>query len=338
MKKNLIYLTIAPIDRYYIWQCQLWLDSLEKRKEDNKAVVLLFVPKGRDIPKEWYELINLFPLTKFEFIYDKDGVTNLLSVYIPILRIYCAVKYWEKHPELQNEAIFYCDSDILFTEKFDISAYIDNDVNYVSDTNSYLNATYFDSKIKDVLPEKLEEFKKIDVLQHITSICKIDREMAERNNLHSGGAQYLLKTIDVSFWKKCFGDCLNIRVYLQKINKEYFASEEKGYQSWCADMVAVLYNLWYKNAETLVIPEMDFAWSTEPISVLEKKTIFHNAGITGEDTHPYPTFYKGKYHKGDCPFNDERLKIIINDEEAKKFCNHYYLKQLLNLKNKIIWH
>lgn len=338
MKKNLKFLTIMPIDRYYVWQCQLWIDNLQSLGYADRAIILLFVPKGRDVSKEWYELINLFPEATFEFIYGDNNITKLLSIYIPILRIYSAAIYWEKHPELQNDAIFYCDSDILFTKKFDVSAYIDNDVNYLSNTNSYINASYFDSKIKDVLPEKLEEYKKIDVLEIVTNICKINREIAEKNNQHSGGAQYLLKNINVSFWKKCFGDCLNIRVYLQQINKEYFSSEEEGFQSWCADMWAVLFNLWWKNAETLVIPEMDFAWSTEPIEVLQTKTIFHNAGITGENTHSYPTFYKGKYNKGECPFNDKTLQLTYNNEKTKKYCNHYYLTTLLNLKNKIIWH
>jgi hypothetical protein len=40
---------------------------------------------------------------------------------------------------------------------------LDDDVNYLSDTNSYINAKYFDSKVNQVLPEKLEEYKNRDV-------------------------------------------------------------------------------------------------------------------------------------------------------------------------------
>ena len=117
------------------------------------------------------------------------------------------------------------------------------------------------------------------------------REICEANNYHSGGAKYLLKNVDGDFWSKVMNDCILIRTYLQTVNREYFKDENSGYQSWCADMWAVLWNVWFREQETRVVPEMAFAWATDPISKLDTHTIFHNAGIVSETGNGYPAFY-----------------------------------------------
>jgi hypothetical protein len=235
---------------------------------------------------------------------------------------------------MSDKAIFYCDSDILFTEKFDIQQFVDDDVNYLSDANSYINAKYFDSKVKDVLPDKLEEYKTRDILAEITSVVGISREIAEAHNDHSGGAQYLIKNIDANFWKKMMTDTIVIRSYLQKVNREFFESESKGFQSWCADMWSLLWNLWLRDAETRVIPEMGFSWAPDPITKLDTHPILHNAGIVSTSMDGYNCFYKGKYHKGLDPSKDPHLDNVLNDEKSKTRCTWYYANKLKQLFNK----
>ena len=268
--------------------------------------------------------------------YYKDGgdVSQQLGTYIPVLRPFSLMKYFQEHPEMMTKAVFYCDCDILFTDKFNVDDYINDEICYLSDTNSYINASYFDSKIKDVLPEKLEEYKTRDVLAELTSLIGINREIAEANNLNSGGAQYFLKNVDATFWHKVMNDCIIIRKYLQHINKQFFASEEKGFQSWCADMWAVLWNLWLRDIETKNISEMDFSWASDPIEKVHKLGMFHNAGITKRDMDGYPAFYKGLYHTGKDPFRDTHMEIVLNDENSKKRGTHYYVTKLIELKNK----
>jgi hypothetical protein len=99
-------------------------------------------------------------------------------------------------------------------------------------------------------------------------------------------------------------------------------------------MWAVLWNLWNKEHETRVIKELDFAWATDPLSKLAKVAIFHNAGIVSDTANGYPAFYKGKYHQGADPFKDPHLNIVLENEESKKHCTHFYLKHLLELKEK----
>jgi hypothetical protein len=332
--KDLKFICAQPDDTYYTWQVHLWLESLRKLGHSDKAIVLVFTPKSRKKNDKWKQIVDLYPEAEFVFYNDEDSVSDLLGIYIPILRPYVLWRYFKDHPEMSAKAVFYCDSDILFTEKFDIQQFIDDEINYLSDANSYINATYFDSKVKDVLPTKLEEYKTRDILAEIASVVGISREIAEENNEHSGGAQYLLKNVDAHFWSKVMNDCILIRTYLQKVNREFFENESKGFQSWCADMWAVLWNLWLRNQQTKVIPELAFAWAPDPITKLDTHTILHNAGITGPFMGNVPYFYKGAYHLGKDPFNDPHLNVVFQHEESKKRCTHYYITELLALKEK----
>lgn len=332
--KELKFICAQPDDTYYTWQVHLWLESLRSIGHSDKAIVLVFTPNHREQNPKWKQIVELYPEAEFSFIKDVDNVSKLLGIYIPILRPYSLMKYFKEHPEMVGKAVFYCDSDIQFTEHFNIDEFIEDDVCYLSDTNSYINSKYFDSKVRDVLPEKLEEYKKRDILHETASLVGITREIAEANKDHSGGAQYLLKNIDAAFWDKVLSDCVNIRIHLTNVNKEFFANENKGFQGWCADMWAVLWNLWLRGQETKVVPELEFAWASDSIQKLERCTIYHNAGITGDNMGGYPAFYKGKYHTGTDPMKDPHLETVYNSEESKKYCTHYYVKKLIDLKNK----
>jgi len=332
--KDLKFLAVQPDDHYYVWQVHTWIESLKNIGKSGDAIVVVFTPDFREFNTKWKELQALYPEVEFFFVKDEDGISKLIRVYIPIIRPYSLMKYFQARPEMVQKAIFYCDCDIIFTEKFNVDQYVDDDVCYLSDTNSYINASYFDSKIKDVKPELLEEYKKMDVLSGACSLVGITRETCEKNNQHSGGAQYLLKNIGASFWEKVIGDCIMIRTYLSAINKDFFESESKGFQSWCSDMWAVLWNLWFRGQETKVIEEMNFSWATDPIERLEQNTLFHNAGIVSPHNGTYNCFYKGKYHNGGDPTKDPHLDAVLNDETSQKYCTWFYANKLKELKNK----
>lgn len=334
MERDVVYLTICPDDVYYTWQVNLWLESLKDLGLSHKAVVLVFTPNYREFNSKWHQVQDLYPEASFRYYRDEDNVSSLLGIYIPVLRPYTMWRFLKDNPAYSDKAIFYCDSDILFTKDFSIEKYVDDDVHYLSDTNSYINASYFDSKINDVLPDKLEEYKTRDILAEVSSIVGIDRAICEANNLHSGGAQYLLKRTDSAFWAKVMNDCILIRTYLQNVNRYFFESENKGFQSWCSDMWAVLWNLWLRDHKTLVVPEMAFAWSTDPIGKLDTCTILHNAGIVSEFGNGYPAFYKGKYHLGSNPMEDGHLEVVLNNTESQKYCTWYYTKKLKELNEK----
>lgn len=333
--KQLKFICAQPDDTYYTWQVHLWIESLRKIGHSDKAIVLIFIPSFRNKNEKWQKIIDLYPEAEFVFYKDEENsVSKLLGTYIPVLRPYCLMRYFDDNPNMHDHAVFYCDSDVVFTDNFNVDKFIDDDINYLSDTNSYINASYFDSKVNDVLPHKLEAYKEKDILEELAQKVGISREIAEQNNNNSGGAQYLLKNINSEYWSRVLTSCIIIRTYLQDVNKEFFENENKGYQSWCADMWAVLWNLWRNNAETKNIPELEFSWSSDPIEKLQRTGILHNAGIVDKHSMGYPAFYKGTYHTGKDPLEDSHLQVVLNDETTKKYCNHYYASQLIELKEK----
>jgi len=119
-----------------------------------------------------------------------------------------------------------------------------------------------------------------------------------------------------------------------EVNRRFFANENKGFQSWCADMWGVLYNLWARGVETKVVPEMDFAWASDPIEKIDKVGIFHNAGVVSDEFNGHPAFYKGKYHTGINPFKDPHMQKVLNDENTKKWCTWWYTDKLWKLYEK----
>jgi hypothetical protein len=297
--------------------------------------VLIFTPHYRERNEKWQQIVDLYPEAEFAFYKDEeDEVTKLLGIYISVLRPYTLMRYFQDHPEMKEKTLMYCDCDVVFTDKLNIDHYINDNINYLSDTNSYINASYFDSKERDVLPDKLEAYKERDILQEATSLCNVNRQLAEHYNMHSGGAQYLLKNIDADFWKHVMEDCISIRVFLMEVNREFFASENAGFQSWCADMWAVLWNLWRSGGITQVVPEMEFSWASDPIEKVGRLGIFHNAGMVGDTMGDIPTFYKGKYHTGTDPFTDSHLEYVYNNEKSKMLGTHFYVSRLLELKEK----
>lgn len=334
--RDLKFITIMPDDSYFTFQIHMWLESLKNIGMSDKAIVLIFTPKHREQAKaKFRSIMDYYPEVEWNWIKDENNeVTPKLGQYIPILRPWTALQYWKAHPEMKDKAIFYCDSDILFTENFNVNHLLDDDIIYCSDTNSYINASYFDSKVRDVLPEKLEEYKTIDVLDTAARMVGINRQICEKNNLHSGGTQYLFKNIDAEYWERVLDNILPVLKYLRSINKQYFASESKGFQSWTSDMWLVLWELWRRGQETKVVKELDFCWVHDPITKLEKMGIYHNAGATNEGTEDFPIFYKGKYHTGTNPFTDPHLDKMLNNETSMKHCTGYYVKKLDELRKK----
>lgn len=335
MSKELNYICCQPDDNYFVWQVHLWVENLRELGQSSRAIVLVFTPLGRQSNKpSWQKVIDLYPEVEFVFYNDEHKVSNHLGIYIPVLRPYLLWRYWMDNPSMEEKTVFYYDCDVLLTDAFDISALVDDDTCYLSDTNDYINASYFDSKKRDVLPERLVEYEKVDVLDQVTRLIGVNRQVAEANNLHSGGAQYLLKNINAGFWHKVMEDCITIRTFLMNVNQAYFESENKGFQSWCADMWAVLWNLWYTNHEVKVVPEMGFSWAPDPIEKLQTHKIYHNAGIVGETQDNYPCFFKAKYHGGLDPMKDPQIDIVLNHPESRNHCTWFYTRKLDELRKK----
>lgn len=330
-----ILITCQPIDEYFVWQNHLYIEScIERGFTEDQIHILLYKPLGREHNNNWNKLKQLYPDLNI-FVYEDKGVQHLIPTYIPVLRPHILWQHFLKFPELENKTIIYTDCDILWLENLNIQKFYNDDVNYVSDAKSYLNYSYFESKKRDILEHKKEEASKRDFLQEICDIVGINKQIIIDNNNSTGGVQYILKNVNASFWKKIEEDVIKIRKYFISINKEFYKNENSGIQSWCADLWAVLWNLWILNKKVETPKELDFAWSTDNISKINTHGILHNAGIIDKfQGNSYPAFYKGAYHSGQNPFLDEHLKLIINNKTSKNYCTYYYTQKLLELNQK----
>ncbi len=377
MKLNIVSCTTGV--HRYAWETFVLLDSLREFGYSDSTYILVWIPKDhvhKPKPALWEKLEKTFPEVVFQWTYDHEDFGNLGRQfnYNPIFRPYILAKLYASTPNLKDEAIFYIDSDIVFTKKFDFSPYLQDDkICYLSDTNSYINAAYFDSK-KSILfddagdykePEfvakaKWKEFLTRDILAETASFAGITRDICVKNNQNSGGAQYLLKGIDTEFWEDVIDTTINVRNHLRIVNEEFMrndngqSKEDNGFQSWCADMWGVLWNLWKRGLETRTPKELDFTWATDVlvqdgINKLEKNFLFHNAGITGDAVIrtnrmtagvtryiDAPAFYKGaKEFETMAPYDNETfLNQIISHEVSKEYGTAWYAEKLLNLKHK----
>jgi len=331
----------------------VYLDNLREIGASHMARVLVFSPRGRKVDPWFKRVESTFSEVKFFYYEDSTGVVGgdirRTEGYIPLLRPYMLAKHFREYPELSSLPLLYTDSDILFLHPLDfLSPFLEDDINYISYTGNrnpggnYLNSEYFDSKVKDVLPDKLEKYKIIDVLGGVAELMGVSRTICEENNQNTGGAQYLLKNIDDTFWGDVYEGCCKIRLYLRGINKEYFSSEDKGFQSFCSDMWSVLYNLWKRGATTQCPKEMDFCWATDKREKLQDAHIYHNAGITAEDAIKegditIPSFYKGhpKYRDNIItPFEDPYVEEVATSPLSKKYCTSYYAEKITHIKQK----
>lgn len=333
MYRKPIVMFAQPDDNFFLWQCHLYIENCIKNGFNEENIhVLLYTPIERQPNKKWNILKELYPkLNVFNYL-DK-GVSNLLGIYIPILRPHILWQHFEKFPELKNEIIIYTDCDIMWTKKPNFENLYNDDKCYVSNATSYLNYSYFNRKRNEVSSEKIKQYDDEDVVQKLCDIVGIDKSIIIANNGNTGGVQYILKNIDSKFWKKVQDDVINIRIYLQNINRKFFESETKGIQSWCADLWAVQYNLWLRG-ECKVTDQLNFAWATDKINRIDECNIFHNAGISSTFQDGHYCFYKGKYINGLDPTKDPLIDVILNNEESKKYCTWWYVKQLKELSDK----
>jgi len=349
---NLAIVSVQPDDLQFYWQLKTQLYNFRKYDLSKYYRVLLFTPYGRMPNEIFYKLSEEFPEAQFFFYVDSGNqCSHLMNVfnYIPLLRPWTLNQHFKAYPELEQKNILYLDSDVIFTKKIDLNDYLNDYICYLSYTgnsdikNNYLSASYFDKKSKDVLPRKVEAYSKIDVLNDTAKLIGIDRQICEENELNTGGAQYIIKGINAKFWADVMDGCMLIRTHLSSVNRKYFESENKGFQSWCADMWAVLWNLWKRGKQTRCPKELDFAWATDPIEKWDKVSIYHDAGDTTA-----PLIVDGKEHwlfnkrgqrvaYGDSfvylrNYTDNEKSPIEDDLSwvSPKFCSYNYVQELIN--------
>lgn len=293
---NLRYICCQPANTYYSWQVEVMLDNFNKMGINPEMIDIVSGYIGTPTP-EWERLKTKG--ARFFFYPD----TRLDLGYPPSIYFHLMEKHLKAHPELTNDALFTHDCDILFTRPPEFADLAYDTTWYMSDTNSYINYDYVVSKGE-------EQFLQM------CSIVGISPDLVKANNLHAGGAQYIVKGTTPEFWSKVERDSMAIYSYLVPREAQWTG---QGYaiQKWTAGMWAYLWNA-YLIAPVQVTERMNFTWATSGIDTIQTFPIYHNAGVVD---NKQKMFYKADYGLRN-PYNDN-LEI---DQTKASF---WYWSQLI---------
>ena len=193
--KLLKIITCTPGNLQFTWETEVLCNNLREIGLSTHLQVLIDLNSMNDTTDIWFQLAERYQEVEF-FSYSTNEVEGLLIHYPPIVRLNILKQHFKRYEKLEQNTIFYIDTDVLLKQEIIevLWKFKDNNINYLSKTD-YISATYFKSKEQDTMMHCRKEFKTRDILNELCAIMQIRKELVEYNNDNSGGAQYLLKNI-----------------------------------------------------------------------------------------------------------------------------------------------
>jgi hypothetical protein len=285
MENNLVFVSAQPDVPYFHWQTKVYCHNFIEKGIDPKNIHVLFAMVNTVAPTE--QSLELKKLGVNVHHYED---TRTEKIYIPSLRPMILSRWLKDHPELAK-CYFYHDSDIVFREIPNFKKLMEDDIIYLSDTISYIGYNYIE-ECCGRYETRYPRSGKNQLLEEMANVIGVSVECIKSNQENSGGAQYLMKNIDHTFWDKVLKDCVNLYNTMLRYQSRFPISPGE-IQMWTSDMWAVLWNVWYLNKETRVTDDLDFSWATDTITQYNKKPILHMAGVT--EGVKKNKFYKGEF-------------------------------------------
>lgn len=300
------FICAQPAIDYYTWQVEVLINNFTNNGVNPKDIHIVCAHYGY-VSDNWKKLKEGYSDVNFFFYKDE----RVKPSYISSVRPHILHQHWLLHPELANETIFYHDCDIVLTKPFNLQHLLNDNICYVSDAVSYIGANYVKSKGEHYL----------DMMSKIVNVDKGFLESQEKN---SGGAQYIIKNVTAQFWSKVYYDAETLyRVVSDQIAKDKAVDPSiHEIQIWCADMWAVLWNLWFFAKQVRVSEDMSFSWATSGVQAWDRYNIYHNAGVTADRKD---LFFKGVY-QSKTPYD---IKL---EDFSPNFCSYNYVKEILKTK------
>ena len=283
---NLRFICAQPANDYYVWQVETLLNNFINMGINPNNIDIVCWKVNGVIPDNWSKLASGYP-ARFLF-YDDTRETRH---YISSIRPNILKQHFQAFPELEKEAIFYHDCDIVFTKPINWKQFLQDDKWYGSDCRWYISHDYIISKGEDVLDA-------------MCKIVDIDKQVIKDNELNGIGAQYLMKGINADYWARVEKDSERLFKEITELNDEKILLDRHTMpegearqpyhplQIWCADMWAVLWNGWKMGKQTVCHPDLEFSWATSSEAEWDRLNIFHNAGVTSNEQG---LFYKAMY-------------------------------------------
>ena len=309
--KKLKFICAQPTSLFYAWQVEVVINNFIDMSINPDDINIVCWKINNVIPIEWVKLTQKYPANFF--FYDD---TRIEKNYISSIRPNILKQHFIAHPELENDAIFYHDCDIVFTKPIIWEQFLQDDKWYGSDTRWYIAHSYILSKGQDVI-------------DNMCDIVGIDEQIVKDNELNSIGAQYIMKGINAEFWNNVEKDCEKLYKDITILNNQKKAKDPSHHelQIWCADMWAVLWNGWKLGKETVCHPDLDFAWGTSTEEDYNRLNILHNAGVVSSSDG---LFYKAEF-MNKLPYN---LNLNIKEGTASK--KYYDIIQQVEKKSVLI--
>jgi len=281
---SMIFVSAQPDQIYFHWQVELYLYQFAKHGIEDRCYAIFGY---REKPSEY--AVEMSKRFKHIVLYKDERDLSVPHYYIPSIRPHLLKKFFADYPEL-GKTVFYHDSDIFLVRmpRFELMA---DSICYVSDTISYIGSAYI-QQCQDRYKEKYPALLDDDLLHRMCDCVGLTMDLVKANNANSGGAQYLLKDINASFWEEAEQVCQSLYACMQDYDKQYPIAH--GIQSWTSDMWAILWLLWKRGSQTRVHSELDFSWAVWSAKDYYSKPIFHLAGVT-TDASCKGMFFKGAY-------------------------------------------
>lgn len=255
----MIYVTANTPSRWMLWQVQVQHWNFYNLGVDLKNVYNLVVYKDNDYLDEYKKYADYSPAN---IIFIKDDCNpNIRNKYVPSIKPYAYYRLLDIYPNLINEKWFILDQDVVFRELLDFSLMADDKI-YLSDTISYIGASYIKSK-------------KDNLLERGCETVGINSNLVEKYQCKSGGAQIYGKCLHPKYWVKIEEDSFK----LYDVFSESRNSKRSDIQSWCAEMWTTLWNMWLFGYDTEIHKEMEFCWAGDSIHKYNKIKILHNTGL-----------------------------------------------------------
>lgn len=285
-KEQLIFVSAQPDVPYFHWQCEIYLNNFIKMgiPRENIHVVFGLVNKSTELSKEALRLKQYTP-NIYGYVDNRDK-----KHYIPSIKPYLIYEWLKQDPK-RGQLFVLHDSDIIFNSLPDFNSLIKDEYIYMSDTRGYIDFNYLmdcDGRYKNQHPS-------LDQGQLIREMCDVigvDPQLVKKNDINSGGAQYIFKNQNFHYWYKIYKDSTCLYDKLMRFQRKYPISPGE-IQFWTAEMWSVLWNTWWWGMETRLTNELDFGWASDNISLCNSKPILHMAGITEKDKND--SFYKGDF-------------------------------------------
>lgn len=296
-KKPLTLICVQPCSPYFAWQVEVMLTNFTELNI-HQLYDIHILCAYRELDTNWQQKKEPMHKVqrKFEgkaqFFFYEDTRQFPIS-YISGVRPNILKQHYRLHRDLIADTVFYHDCDIVFTKFPDfLENYIGKKDWYVSDTRSYIGYDYIVSKGEDVL----------DLM---TNIVGIDKELVKSKQNQSGGCQYIMNGVDESFFHKMEDVCEKMFKEITELNRQKKQADPSYHeiQIWASDMWAILWGAWLRGFNTHIIEELDFVWATDMMDKWDKRYIYHNAGVIkslsgthffkGDFTDKYPFLHDG---------------------------------------------